>query len=62
MRSVFSISAVSQKAKDWLDKNIHSESWQWLGGSLVVEHRYIADIVAGMLEDGLKQHKDFCVS
>ena len=62
MQTVFSICPISEAAKKWLDENTQAESWNWLGSSLVVEHRYIADIVAGMMEAGLIPNRDFRVS
>ena len=62
MQSVFSICPISEGAKDWIDANVQSEPYQWLGNSLVVEHRYIADLVAGMIEAGFIVNKDFKVS
>jgi hypothetical protein len=35
--------------RDWLDSNTEG---MWYGGALVVEHRYIEALVAGMVEEG----------
>lgn len=40
-------------AREWLKENILGHEQQYFGNSLVVEHRYIADIVAGIQADGL---------
>ena len=51
--SVFMIMPLSGVTKIWIDENLQTESWQWLGNNLVIEHRYIKDIVQGMINDGL---------
>ena len=32
--SVTQIIPLTQEAKDWIDENVHTESWQWMGGAL----------------------------
>lgn len=39
-------------AKAWVEENV-SEDRQMLGHGLAVEWRYAADLVAGMVDDGL---------
>ena len=38
---------------DWLRENTGSEPWQWLGGALAVEPRYVDAIMEGADADGL---------
>lgn len=52
--SIFQITPLSDAAKAWIDANVEAEGYMWMGSSLCVEHRYIADIVAGMQSAGLK--------
>jgi len=33
--------------------NVESEPWQWLGASLVVEHRFAAGLIEGITDAGL---------
>lgn len=40
-------------ADAWIDDNVHEGS-NWFGPSLVVEPRYVADLVAGMRAAGLE--------
>jgi hypothetical protein len=40
--SVVTIAPVSEAARDWIDENVASEPWQWLGGALCIDHRYAA--------------------
>jgi hypothetical protein len=49
--SIFLLTPNSESAKEWVDENIDSEA-MWWGNSVVVEHRYIRDIVDGLLNDG----------
>jgi hypothetical protein len=41
----------TQSAKDWIDAHI-SDS-QWLGPQLMIESRYLAALLKGLLDDGL---------
>jgi hypothetical protein len=50
--SVYTLRPLTDAAQQWLDEHVAAESWQYLGGSLGVEHRHIADIVAGAIADG----------
>jgi hypothetical protein len=39
--------------RDWIDENVASEDWQWMGLSLAVDVRYVENLVEGMQEAGL---------
>ena len=39
---------------EWIEENVHSEPWQWLGNALCVDHRFADDLAAGMLDAGLE--------
>ena len=41
-------------ARGWIAENIDDASLGWGTGGIVVEPRYVADIVAGMEEAGLQ--------
>lgn len=43
----------SQTARDWVDQNVHTEPYMWLGRSLAVDSNYVKDIITGMIDDGL---------
>jgi len=58
-QTVYGLTPVSEEAKQWIDDNVASEPWQWLGRSLVIENRYLADIIEGMVNDGLQPNIDF---
>lgn len=51
--SVVLIQPLTQAAKDWLQDNVESEPWQWLGSNLVVDHRFADGLLRGMTGDGL---------
>ena len=52
--SVFAFYLNTQEAKDWVEENVQTEGYQWLGdGMFAVEWRYAAALARGMQEDGL---------
>jgi hypothetical protein len=55
--SIFLLSPQNKNAIAWVDEHIGSENgFQPYWPIVVVEHRYIADIVAGIQSDGLGVH------
>lgn len=54
--SVYVVQPKNEKCKVWLVE--HTEG-NWAMGGLVVEWRYIDDLVGGMEEEGLEKGKDF---
>jgi hypothetical protein len=50
---IFLLRPLTPAAHSWVGTNL-SEDHLSFGDSVVVEHRYIIDIVAGILEDGLR--------
>jgi hypothetical protein len=51
--SINLLTPLSRRAEDWLAENVGDEENQWWGDALVTEPRYTADIVQGMIDDGL---------
>jgi hypothetical protein len=47
------VTPMTQSGREWIEENVSSEPWQWLGGSFACEPRYAADLVEGMQEAGL---------
>jgi hypothetical protein len=45
--SIFLLRSYTDAARDWIDENIGGFA-QWWCGALVVEHRYIESILAGI--------------
>lgn len=50
--SIFLLTPMTDAAREWIGEHIPEDA-QYMGRSLVVEHRYVEDIVAGMQVDGL---------
>jgi hypothetical protein len=50
--SIFLFTPITLRAKQWICANVQPDA-QWFGASLAVEHRYAADLAAGMREAGL---------
>lgn len=44
----------SVAGQQWLEDNVHSEPWQWLGDGLVVERRPGMTLVEAMVMEGLQ--------
>ena len=51
--SIFLLRSHSDAGKAWIEANIPDDA-QHFGGAVVVEHRYIADIAQGAVNDGLE--------
>lgn len=51
--SIFLLSADTPAGQAWLDEHIPDDAMTF-GGAIVVEHRFIGDIAAGAVEDGLE--------
>ncbi len=43
---------LTQRASEWISQHVQGDP-QWFGPALVVEHNYLADLVNGMIDDGL---------
>lgn len=43
----------TQSAREWVDENVDEDA-QFFGGALVVEPRYVADLLEGMMAYGLE--------
>jgi hypothetical protein len=50
--SIVVIHPLSEGCRAWIATNVHAEPWQWLGGSLAVDHRYAGDLVEGLVAAG----------
>lgn len=50
--SIVLVTPMTKAAKKWIDANVSDES-QWFGKSLVVEPRYVENLVEGMQGEGL---------
>jgi len=52
--TVVGFTPLTDAARDWIDENVESESWQWLGETLFVDHRMARPLAHGMAADGLE--------
>ena len=52
--SIWLLAAKTPAGKAWLDEYVESPDCNHWGGALVVEPRYVFDIVAGAEMDGLR--------
>lgn len=51
--SIVSFQPANEQEYSWMQDNLQTESWQWLGRNLNVDHRFADDIIALMQEEGL---------
>jgi hypothetical protein len=51
--TVFLLTPLTSAAHHWIDQNLSPDCLRW-GGDVVVEHRYINEIIHGILRDGLR--------
>ena len=52
--SVVTFQPVTADGRRWIDENVISEPWQWLGGTLGVSWRSAAPIIEGAVGAGLE--------
>ena len=52
--SIISFKPVSEAARRWVDENIVSEPWQWLGGALCVDVRCACDLINELAAEGFQ--------
>jgi hypothetical protein len=50
--SIIMIAPVSDGALVWLDENVASEPWQWLGSALCVDHHCAGDLIDAIATAG----------
>jgi hypothetical protein len=50
--TLYLLHPMSESAKQWVDEHLPKDALT-LGEAVAVEHRYISNIVDGILEDGL---------
>jgi hypothetical protein len=43
---------LTQRASEWIKRHVQDDS-QWFGPALVIEHHCLADLLPGMIRDGL---------
>lgn len=50
--SIVSITPLTARAREWMDENVHTESWQWMGPTLAVDARMAQDLIDGIGNEG----------
>ena len=50
--SIYLVKPRNRQAIEWVEEHLPLDASNW-GGATAVEHRYIDDIIEGMLADGL---------
>ncbi len=51
--SVVMVHVNTPAAREWVEQNVHTEGWQWMGNAFAAEPRSVEDLTAGMIEAGL---------
>jgi hypothetical protein len=51
--TIWLVTPRTAEATDWIADHVQDDA-QWWGASLVVEHRYVGQLVEGMANDGLR--------
>jgi hypothetical protein len=51
--TIFLLRAMSHRGRRWMNDNVSRDRHEW-NGVVVVEHRFIADILGGAVADGLR--------
>jgi hypothetical protein len=59
--TVYVLTPLSPQAKAWVEENVHYEPYQTWGQGIVIEWRYIEDIVEGLKQSGFEPERDFTV-
>ena len=57
---MFLIEPKSEAAREWIEENVITEGWQWLGRNLAVDHHYIETLVEGLESAGFTED-DFSI-
>ena len=50
--SIYLLRAVSRRGRRWVDEHVSDDRQEW-AGAIVVEYRFIGDVVRGAIDDGL---------
>ena len=52
------LTPLSEAGRDWAENSLPEDAMRWCGG-IVIEPRYVGDIVDGILGDGLTINSEF---
>lgn len=59
--SIYLLTPLTDAAREWIAEHLPDDVQRW-GPSVAIGHRYVEDIVCGMIDDGLTLGTDFTVS
>ena len=51
--SVVGFTPTTDEERQWFEANVEAEPWQWLGGTLWVDHRYADELAEALAHEGL---------
>ena len=51
--TICTIYVYTEAAKDWVNENVQTEGWQWMGNGFSGEPRMMLAVAEGMQADGL---------
>ena len=51
--SIAQLEPVTDAGRDWINENVETESYQWMGGRLCIEPRHMDALIEGLSEAGL---------
>lgn len=52
--SLIGFQPMTDAGYEFMDKHVHTESWQWMGPVLYVDARMARDLMQGMIDHGLE--------
>jgi hypothetical protein len=44
---------VTAAARSWVMENVYTEPWRWVGGTFIVDHRFVQPLLSGILDAGM---------
>ncbi|MBA3724865.1 MAG: hypothetical protein H0W86_00060 [Armatimonadetes bacterium] len=50
--SVSILTPITDTAREWTEGNVYFESWQTIGGGICIDHRFLVDLIEGILSEG----------
>jgi hypothetical protein len=51
--SIYLLRPTSRRGQTWIDKHVSDDRQEW-AGAIVVEHRFVSDIIRAAVADGLR--------
>ncbi len=52
--SLCGIVPMREEAQDWIDENVETEGWQWMGNVLYIDWRFAEDLIEGIHDAGFE--------